>query len=571
MATVDSLSVRVTGDSDSFSRAISSAERDLAGFNPDVLQTAAALQALQGRADEAGDEIRQIGPRATVASVGLNGLSVSALSSSTAFAGLSAATVATLIPALTALSTVVFPLTAALGGFVAIAASIAGIGLVGTMAAIATNTEQLKNEALDVIATLQDAFAPAIEEATTVLIFLMRSFEDIIPELVPSQEAIDELGGLFLELGRAIIELLPAFVELGVTLAREFLPGFIEFVENVGPQLPGIIRGMVDAFVRLLPSLQVFGRWLMDNGATLVDFGFTVLSVVIPAIGRFGDIVAQAANFVNGLDSDLQQLITKATLLAPVVTLIATVLGGPLALAFGAITAAIVGFNRAWQTNFLGIRDDLQRVRGMIQSVLPAMRDAFQSFISGVDLAALSGDLSELGRAVDQELTRSLKALQPVFSDVQTLFEENEEEFRIIGGAVGFLAGALLDAATVAVRILGPAFRDIVIPVIRGVIDILDFAISKLAQFIQVASEVKQGDIAGALDATDEFLGSLDPVDVSGTLQQSQQSQQRIEIVLDEQTDVIDSRIREGAQGEIRTIQRRNRRNTGGTSGLQNP
>jgi len=127
----DELDVRVTADTGSFERGIDSAERSLDSFSPQALETAGALQILQGRADEAGDELFDIAPRATTAAVGLEGVSLGATSASISFSGLATVTAVSLLPAIVALSTALVPVVAAFGGFVAVAGAIVGIGVGG--------------------------------------------------------------------------------------------------------------------------------------------------------------------------------------------------------------------------------------------------------------------------------------------------------------------------------------------------------------------------------------------------------------------------------------------------------
>jgi hypothetical protein len=555
----------VTGNSDSFERAIDSAEAALGTFNPDVLQTAAALQILQGRADEAGDEIMQIAPRATAASAGLGGLELAAIGTSTAFAGLSVATVATLIPALVTLSTVLIPLVAALGGFIAIAGGIVGIGLVGTMAAIATNTERLKEEAVAVGQQLQEAFAPAIEEATVLLTMLLEEFAEIIPELVPTQEVINELSAQFFALGKTLINLLPAFVDLAVTLAREFLPGFRAFVREVGPQIPGIIRGMVDAFVAFLPTLEAFGSFLANNSDELLEFGFTVLHVVVPALAAFGNAVVTFASFVNDLDSGLSRLAISTTLLAPVFAGLALLLSGPVALAIAGVITSVVALRQAFATNFAGIREDVSALGDAIEPVMESAQAAFDAFITGVDLPTLTSDIEDFTGVLDEELTATMEAFRPVFEDVGTLFENNEDTFRNIGAVVGFIAGAMLDLAGVLVQVVIPALNTVLVPVLRGVIQILDFGLQKLGDFIELVGAIRSGEPLQAIEAAGAFTGNETGLNISETIQQNQQNQQRLEIVLDERTDIVDSRIKNGADEVITEYERRATRNTGGT------
>jgi len=562
----EELDVRVSANTDSFERGIDSAERSLSSFNPQALETAAALQVLQGRADEAGDELFDIAPRATTAAVGLEGVSLGATSASISFSGLATVTAVSLLPAIVALSTALVPVVAAFGGFIAVAGAIAGLGFAGAIGAISTNTQQLKSSALDTLETFRDVFAPVINAATVTISNLLNQLERVAPQLALTNEEARTIGNLFTELGSAIIDLLPALVDLGVSLTQQFLPPFIDFVERVGPRIPGIIQNLVRVFQRLVPTLRGIGRFISRFGPEFLQFGFVVLNVLTPAIAGFGNAVGRTLRFVTGLDQSLQGLIAGITLVAPVVLGLAKLLGGPITAAIVGVTAAVIGLSRVFSSNFAGIRDDVSRLSTAVQSILPNLQSAFNSFLEGANISAITDEVSGLVTEIDEQLTSSIEALDPVFSDINELLETNQEEFSAIGGAVGFLARAGINLATALVSVLGPAFRKIIIPVFRGFIDIIDFGLTKLSQFIKLAGAIKSGDIEGAVSEANQLFGGGENPELNidtPSAETSRELSQQIEIVLEENTEIVDARIEDGANRALQSQSDQAQRNAG--------
>ena len=519
----DELDVRVTADTGSFERGIDSAERSLDSFSPQALETAGALQILQGRADEAGDELFDIAPRATTAAVGLEGVSIGATSASISFSGLATVTAVSLLPAIVALSTALVPVVAAFGGFIAVAGAIAGLGFAGAIGAISTNTQQLKSSALDTLETFRDVFAPVINAATVTISNLLNQLERVAPQLALTNEEARTIGNLFTELGSAIIDLLPSLVDLGVSLTQQFLPPFIDFVERVGPRIPGIIQNLVRVFSRLVPTLRGIGRFISRFGPEFLEFGFVVLNVLTPAIAGFGNAIGRTLRFVTDLDRSIQGLIAGVSLVAPVVLGLATLLGGPITAAIVGITGAVVVLGQVWNRNILGIQ---QRVQSIKAEIVDWAQTVFNVFST---------------------------QLQPVFADLQQLVRDNQEEFNIIADAVQALIEGLFQLSSFLVRNVVPILGTVFVPILRGVIDVLDIALTKIAQFIELTGAIQSGNFGEALDITQEIaLGTENPQIQATT--PNQQAANRIEVVLEENTDIVEGRIRETAEESAETV-----------------
>ena len=560
--------MRVSADTADFRVGAEGVESSLDDISSEALQTAASMQILQGRTDEAGDEMTQLSAKSGVASAGLSTLSNAAFGTQVAFLGLSVATTASLIPALVALSTALLPIVSAFGGILAIGVATGLIGIAGTMAAVATNTERLKNRALEVVDLLQAEFAPAISLATEVVDILLGEFEDIIPVLGPTSTELSRLAGNFANFGEAIIDSLPAFVDLAVTLANEFLPPMTELAQDILPELPGLIEEFVADFERLAPSLERAGGLLFNLLGAATEFGFTVLTVLGPALTRLTRGLTNAFRVINDAEASFGRLIASGSLLAPIVIGLASLLGGPLTVGLAAVIGSVVALRQAWVNNFGQIRTYFRGLWSEIQRILPAAQQALGAFLTGVDFTSISNSISELSDTIGNQLMANLEALKPVFSDVKTLLLENQDEFEIIGEAVGTLVSAGIDLARIFVSVIAPAFRTIVIPALRATIDLLDFMIDKLAQAIEFSQAVSAGNIDEAGDIALEAGGQQAEFE---RFQQSLATQgrqeafsERIEVIVEGDTDVV----RDVAARTVENESRQQRRNNGTPTGL---
>jgi len=320
MATVDDLSVRVSASTADFTTGMGRAEDALSDVRDDAILTSGAMQVLQGRMDEAGDEASQAGAQASASSGGFLGLASSAATAEVSFSSLSLVTATALIPSLIALSSVVAPLAAALGGFITVAGAIGGIGLVGFLGAAATRSERLKSTFNELKSTLQAELAPVFDVFAGVLERLMTELTAIVPELVPARKVIKQIAAQFEQLGSAIISVLPAFVDLAVQLTQRFLPPFVEW-----------------------------------------------------ALTKLTNIVTGAMRAINGLDKQTAGLVSGLIIASPVIAKVALALSG---LSNPALAAALAigALGTAFATNFKGIRTHVMNALRSVQQFVASLQ-----------------------------------------------------------------------------------------------------------------------------------------------------------------------------------------------------
>jgi len=582
MANIDSLSVRITGDSDSLERAVDSAERSLFGLNDNALQTAAALEILEGRTDEAGDEMSQLARKSTTASGGVASLGISSDIASVRVAGLSAVTIGSLIPALVTLSAALVPVVAGLGGLAAVAGSIVGVGLVGVLGGVAARTEQLKEDVQILQNTILDEFGPAFEYAGVVMEQMLLMFTNVIDELVPAQDVVRDIGEQFLWMARTIIDTLPAFVELATTLAQEFLPPFNRWLEDILPELPGMISAFVDAFRRMIPRFVEAGRILREMLPVLLEFGFTALEVVGPALASLAERMTSAMETFNSLDASTQDLLHTASLILPILTAMTALLGGisaPVIAAVGAIAALGVAYDK----NIGGIQTTINGVVSQMQTVfanrLPGLLSAFRNFwgvwgdeimfvvdaiinilgtglVNAVDVAftsmtALLNTVADLGRALSAVLEGDFGRASDILVD----------RFTTNINTIISLFGRLLTRTTQMVNdMTGGVFEDLVNGLI-GTINEIGSIIMEGADALGVELDIpefepiqmEQDRPSGRMN-TSEFRQT--------TAEAGQTGPTEVNVNVEGDTDVIENITAEAIERQ----KRRTTRNTGGTT-----
>ncbi|UBF23382.1 tail tape measure protein [Haloarcula tailed virus 3] len=549
----DDLSVRVDAQTQDFRRGINRSTESLDDLQSNAVQTAATLGLMAGRAESAGDEMTGLSARTSAASASTAGLTSTLSTASVSASGLSTVLTISLLPALAAVAAAAVPVVAALGGLVTILGGGAFVGAAGALLAISENSERLKTQFSSLVDTIKSEFSFVIRDATTVLGSLIGAFEDIIPALVPAEDTVNEIASLFQQLGESVIDALPPFVELAVSLTREFLPAAIRLAEDVLPQLPGFFAGLVQVFRELIPSFRRAANLLVRLGPELLELGFTALNVVGPALETIGTTILDAIRGFNELSSNTQQLGIAFATVASIIAGVASILGGPVTLAIAGLTAGIIGLKTAFDNNFAGIQGIVNRFRQQVQRVIPPAKQAFDAFVSGIDFGQINEGLSTLESVIGDELNKSLTAIKPLFTDVKTLLQDNEEEFRVLGGAISDIVSAGIKGLQLLAKVLGFVFRNSTIPQLRLFVDVLDVTLTKLKNLVNLVGAVGRGefDVAAGF-AEDVVIGegndfpSRQDVESAGA-----GAAQQIEVIVEENTENLETTVRQTAQDEL--------------------
>jgi len=538
----DELSVRVAAQTRDFESGIESARDELTQFTADTAQASGGLQVLQGRADEAEDEISSVGRSATTASFGLGQLSTSATGSSISLSGLGSTLLVSVIPALVATSAALIPVVTALGGLAAVLGAIGFTGFVGGLGAVTTNTEELRQTFKQIKRTLETELEPLFDAFTTVLNDVGDAFIDIIPSLVPAEEQIENIADGFRELGLTAVDALPALVELATTLTTEFLPALTDIVDDIAGGLPGFLETLVSTFRELSGAFAQTATFLVELGPELLEFGFTMLDVVGPAIEFVGDVLLTGIQRFNNLDSSLQNLLTTTSSVAPVLAALVSVVGGPLTIAIGAIIASVTVFREetvalaetiqgiaqdAFET-LLGVVGDLDlsdlmdSVEGLQEAVGDTgevLQESFNTVLDdlGTAIAANRGPITDFGQTLADAFTGFidvLEGLQPVIQFVLTnvvvpilgelitlLQNQLGPTLNAIGTAIDNWGTILNEVGTVLTEFYNQNEEQI-IPTVEFLADVVGLglvnAFDTLLTTIRIVAELFSGDLGGA-------------------------------------------------------------------------
>lgn len=437
------------------------------------LSLSAALTLLSGRADEAGDNIMQAGRRAAMTSGLFTALTASSDGLSLSVGTLSTVMTASLLPAIAVLSTALAPLVAALGGFAAIAGSIVGIGLAGALGAAATHTQQLKSTWTTMTSMLRQEFAPALKLAATVLDSLMVSFMGIIPALAPAKGELVELASLFEQVGRAVITSLPAFVDLGFVLAREFLPPLVEMTRAVLPRLPGIVRELVASFREVRPVLMPLVGALVEMAPVLLEFGTNVLKLVVPALTALADVGTGVMRFVNRLGRTARDAVTGLAVLAPAIY--------PVARGFQMLFSAVGSGGALTTLRAIGMR--LAALAGPIGIVVSAI---------GLLATAISTNFGGAATSLQNAVSRigsHLRGLQPVLRGFAQFWRT------LVAPAIHTVASVISETLSPAVAVLETVFG----AVFDGILGTVTGTIKSIVAVMRAGARLFAGDWQGAL------------------------------------------------------------------------
>lgn len=527
------LSARISGDSSSYVSATEAAKGAASRFGEETASLAARLQVMQGRADEAESEVDSLGRSAVSSAGSMSALSLSTEGASLSFSRLSGVMIGTLIPALFTLSAALAPVLAALGGLAAIGGTLGGLGLIGAIGGVATNLEQFKNAFSGLVDTIRTEFAPVFDIFGDTLLVLLHNFQQIVPELVPAEDVMHDLANAMRQIGNAVIDALPAVVDWAESITSEFLPAATDLAEDVLPAIPGLVETMVDAFRELAPTFQRVGQFLAEFGPAFLDFGFAALNVVGPAMQRLGDITVTLLRHFNRLEGGLQDILTSASLLTPIVLGLVSLLGGPLTLALAAVAGAVFGLWKVWDTNFANIQGVVEDWVSALRPLLGAARQAFNDFMEGVDFEAIWQSIQELGDTIEEYLTKNLEAAKPLLGDIEDLLKNNEEEFRTLGRAVGWIVENLIGFAQTVLKVVGPVLRNVVIPLMRALVSVIDDGLTRLSNLIKMLGALKGGEIDRAATLAQNVVLGEERTIASVTQPQRQQVERTSERVVE--------------------------------------
>jgi phage-related protein len=502
--------------------------------------------------------------------IGLNGLATTPLIIVLpALAAGATALVAALVP----LAAVVGTLVAGFGALAGAFGLVLGTGLVAFNEEIRPLTEvlaDLRDELMPLIVAFGEAFTPLIADAIDAIPVLV---EDVLTAVGGMEAFVEVMRGL----GELAMEAIPTMAAVMVDFAETALPVFMDFVRWLDSNAMAIFDGMVRAARAVAPALMNFARAFIDALPEITALGVAVVNTLVPALTQFVRLVEDVVNlaqsegsFVGFVESGVSRLLQWVQ--GPGLQMIRTV-GNTLVDAF----AAVLDPSGEGESGFFAAL--VARVSSVLNRLSTWMESGGQAQIQSF-LTSLFGGMAT---AIDGE---SETFVSQIFNPLVNILAG---VFRAVAGALASdEAGQLSTAFTQFTQAVGNQ-------ILAGMIDY--FRSDQFASDIMLIAEAigntlgnsmieyfSEGGFRGILfDAlADEARPGLKALgsDFTSDLQTGQivgQTAERlpqsgtVRVVLEEDTDVVNSRIREGAQEQLIEVERRNRRNTGGTSGLQNP
>lgn len=498
MATVDSLSVRVTSQ---------------------TADANAGLNRVQDNLEEVGDEANS-----TSRSFGRLSASSGVLQGS--FMGLSTVTIATLVPSLLTLSTVIAPLAVVFGGIAAAAASLGavfgGLALVGVI----THTQELKTalqearvEILQIIEPLGEVFGPLLVDAVEAL-------PSLVQAVVNSLGPLDQFRNTLQRFGETAMRLIPQITSGMFDLAEAALPALNQALRAFESQGPGVFRTLRDVFNQIFPLVVEFSSAVANLLPNILELGTTVANLVVPALTSMVNVLTEVTSRVNRLSPNMSKLAASAVILAPALKVVATVLAG-LSTPVLAIVAALGALGVAYHENLFGFRDavtstvpSLEQLREVGTATFEAVAEAVSSIEPEIRMLARSGQNALRG------FTRFLRTfVAPAFEFVFG---------RLVGPIINRVAGAFarnlepilretsqtITALTSHAKTLGNVMKvvwntiDVVVkPIVGEIADLISVvlvnAIDIASNSFQLFANLIQGDFSAALQNAMNILGSF--------------------------------------------------------------
>jgi tape measure domain-containing protein len=332
----------------------------------------------------------------------------------------------------------------------------------------------------------------------------------------------DFRGGIFgLEEDHPAIGALLKLREVAISLGSEALAQVKAFFsalrgeeggESFGAKLGEGFRNTIDIVQnQVLPALRSFGDWFVNDGLPKVQqFANTVRPVIEPVFGFLKDnlptIVPLLATFagafaglqgatsvLGGLLGPLTQvfsILRGAFSIAPMISTVVGLLGGPVTAAIIGIAAVVAVAFMAWQNNWFGIRDIVAQVWATVGPILQQIIGAIMQF-AGEILASWRRWASEIAPLAQQAWENVKSAIQAVLNALLPIITA------VLSGIVGFL------------RSHGEEIKGIVSgawQVIRSVIEMVTGVIQGI---IKTVLAVIAGDWGAAWDGIKQVASSI--------------------------------------------------------------
>jgi phage-related protein len=542
---------------------------------------------------------------------------------------MSTVTTASLVPALGALSTALFPLVltfgalaAAAGGLAAAFGAVVGSGLIAfgrergeqnaeRLAEVRQRIRELENledqtgsltqAQREELRNLEET-ADKLEDQTSVMGGLESAIQDVVAEIRP---LIVEFGERFVPLIEDAIDAIPGLVE-NILDAVGPLDSFKNALRDAGNAasnvLPDIVTALIDLGRRALPAARRLGNFLLNRGSQafntmisvadefdrqlinltnsiigllpkLTRMGVVMLNTLLPPLERGVNTLGQLITKFNQLDARTKGILASAGALVPVIAGLVSLLGGPLTLAVGAVTLAVAGLvaglkaiETAFEDNFLGIRDRFERLEPAIGRVVTAVQDLVREFREGLDFERINDRINEFIETFRPLSNEAVPQVIDLIDNLSDALRDNKQFFRELGEVATTVIVGLIDLFAILTKGVFFFAENVAIPFLNGVIDIIDVLLDKFTTLLQAFQQIRQGNFEAAAQ-------TVIPT-TAGESRAARQARQQRESATEEITLNIEGEgalpelIREEANLVVQDQDRRSRRRSGTTANL---
>lgn len=202
--------------------------------------------------------------------------------------------------------------------------------------ALAQTAAQLKQRLVPLIAEFGQRFIPLIQDAINGIVPLTRDILNAIGPLDQFRQALRDMGG-------AAANAIPTIVSELVGLGRRALPVLRDLIDAGGTAIPQAFDAMIRVTERVGDDLLQLGSALVDLLPELTALGVAIIETVTPALTALLDglefVIGAVVDVGSSLDQDMIPLLTAAGV---ALTALATGPVGVLGAAIAGLAAGVV-------------------------------------------------------------------------------------------------------------------------------------------------------------------------------------------------------------------------------------
>lgn len=330
----------------------------------------------------------------------------------------------------TALTTVLAPILKVVAGLTALKSIILGAGIAAALVALGIAFKEnfggmrehvigfvewikgaltdLKNTAI----AIWESFISGFKEGGGSIEDLEVIFGGVLDGITKGLQAFwDAFGPIIKDTGKLLVDL--------AKIAGKWIGKIIDWLAKMEKEsgmitkIIGWVTALIATFAAAWAIVQVAAAIvsvfisLISAAGAVYSALASVIAFLSTAATGFAMIISAVGTFISILVSVITTIISVGATIASVVAgIIATL--NPITLVILAIIAVIIALYAAWETNFLGIRD-------IINKAVDTMRSKFQSFVdwlSGIP-AKIKGFFSGLGESLANGVKTAFNGILP--------------------------------------------------------------------------------------------------------------------------------------------------------------